>query len=395
MDQSYPVAAAAACACGRIAAIDMGTNRWAPVPVPVTGATATAHPVVAAPGRRAASARLYLSFWSSEKGFQPVKTQARSSRTVRVALVATLVVLLAAALAGAFAPAAAAADAATIDGFLTQHDSPMAGTGAVFVAEGQLYGVDPVFLVAIAGAETSFGKQLYSKDGDQCTFNAFNWFYGPTWPTSDFTSWDQAIARVAAGLGGSLYHEAGLVSVDAIAPRYCPDGTAQWVSNVKAFMTQLGGDPSDTRIDVAAAPAPSPTPPSSEPGLLALSGSVKLDQGDREVGQRIYAWFTLTNTGGQPLELEGIRLAIRGPGRVVRDMVSGEPLTLGAGQAIEVSSSWPLDLAGRWRGWIEVTQGDKQSLVGEKQAFGFLVRLPKHIQLDRWERRDSTLTQAL
>ena len=41
---------------------------------------------------------------------------------------------------------------------------------------------------------------------------------------------------------------------------------------------------------------------------------------DREVGQRIYAWFTLTNNGGQPLELEGIRLAIRGPGRVVREL---------------------------------------------------------------------------
>ena len=91
--------------------------------------------------------------------------------------------LLAAALAGAFAPAAAAApDAAQLDAFLSEHDSPMTGTGAIFIAEGQLYGVDPVFLVAIAGAESSFGKQLYSKNGDECTYNAFNWFYGPTWP---------------------------------------------------------------------------------------------------------------------------------------------------------------------------------------------------------------------
>ena len=112
----------------------------------------------------------------------------------------------------------------------------MAGTGATFVAEGSEHGVDPVFLVAIAGAETSFGQQLYSEDGDQCTYNAFNWFYGPTWPQSDFTSWDEAIARVAEGLGGSLYYGAGLFSVDAIAPKYCPDGTDQWVANVKAFM---------------------------------------------------------------------------------------------------------------------------------------------------------------
>jgi hypothetical protein len=270
----------------------------------------------------------------------------------------------------------------------------MAGTGATFIAEGAMYGVDPVFLVAIAGAETSFGKQLYSESGDQCEHNAFNWFYGPTWPQSDFTSWDAAIARVAAGLSGSLYHGAGLVSVDSIAPKYCPDGTDQWVANVKAFMLQLGGNPDDTRV-AATAPAPSPTPPSGEPGLVALTGSVKLDDGDREVGQRIYAWFTLTNSGGQPVELEGIRLAIRGPGRVVRDMASDQALTLAAGQSVEVSTSWPLDLSGRWHGWIQVTRDGKATLVGEEQAFGFWVHLPKGLQMDRWQRRESALSEAL
>jgi hypothetical protein len=317
------------------------------------------------------------------------------SKAAQIALGAALVVLAVAALAGAFAPAAAATpSAADLDAFLTQRDSPMAGTGATFLAEGQMYGVDPVFLVAIAGAETSFGKQLYSKDGDQCEYNAFNWFYGPTWPESDFTSWDAAIARVAEGLGGPAYHGMGLISVDAIAPKYCPDGTDQWIANVKTFMVHLGGNPDDTRIS-AATPASSPTPPASEPGLVALSGSVKLDDGDREVGQRIYAWFTLTNSGGQSVDLEGIRLAIRGPGRVVRDMGSDEPLTLAAGQSVEVSTSWPLDLAGRWHGWIEVTRDGKATLVGEQQAFGFWVHLPKHVQLDRWQRRESTLAKAL
>ncbi|HEX5642041.1 MAG TPA: hypothetical protein VFZ86_06830 [Thermoleophilia bacterium] len=315
----------------------------------------------------------------------------------QVALVAVAALLLAAALTGALAPAAAAGpDAGALDTFLAQHASPMTGSGATFVREGQEHGVDPVFLVAIAGAETSFGAFLYAENGDQCTYNAFNWFYGPTWPTSDFASWDEAIARVAQGLSGELYHAAGLVSVDAIAPKYCPDGTEQWVANVKAFMSELGGDWADTRIAATGvAPVPSPTPPSTEPGLVALSGSVKLDKGDREVGQRIYAWFTLTNSGGQPLELGGIRLAIRGPGRVVRDMVSDQPLTLAAGQSLEVSSSWPLDLAGRWHGWIEVVRDGKASLVGDEQAFGFWVRLPKDQVLQRWERRDATLSQSL
>ena len=325
-----------------------------------------------------------------------MKEQATSSPRVGSAFAVALVVLLAAALAGAFAPAAQAApDAAQIDTFLAERASPMTGTGATFIAEGQAHGVDPVFLVAIAGAETGFGQFLYSESGDQCTYNAFNWFYGPTWPTSDFTSWDEAIARVAEGLGGPLYYGAGLISVDAIAPKYCPDGTEGWIANVKAFMSELGGNPDDTRIAATGVfAAPSPTPPSSEPGLVALTGSVKLDRGDREVGQRIYTWFTLTNSGGQPIELEGIRLAIRGPGHVVRDMVSDEPLTLAAGQSLEVSSSWPLDLAGRWRGWIEVTQDGKASLVGDEQAFGFWVRLPKALELSRWERSDSTLAEA-
>lgn len=318
-----------------------------------------------------------------------------SSRYGRVALVAAVAVLAAAALAGAIAPAAAAApDAAQLDAFLAQHASPMTGTGAVFVAEGEEHGVDPVFLVAIAGAETSFGQMLYAENGDQCTYNAFNWFYGPTWPTSDFTSWDEAIAAVAEGLSGPIYYGAGLYSVDAIAPIYCPDGTAEWIANVTAFMTELGGNPADTRAAVTT-PTASPSPPPSQPGLIALKGSVKLDRGDREVGERIYAWFTLTNSGGQPVELEGIRLVVRGPGGAIRDMVSDEPLSLAAGQSVQVTTSWPLDLAGHWHGWIEVTQGGTASLIGEPRAFDFRVRLPRDLELRRWELRDSMLDRSL
>jgi hypothetical protein len=57
-----------------------------------------------------------------------------------------------------------------------------------------------------------------------------------------------------------------------------------------------------------------------------------------------------------------------------------------------VSSSWPLDAAGRWRGWIEVTQGGKASLAGDEQAFGFWVRLPRDQVLQRWRQRTEALT---
>jgi hypothetical protein len=367
-------------------------------PAAVSRTDATRDGVYAGSARSADPAILGLHAGGEREA--SVKERVHSRVRTHVVLLAALAVLAAAALAGALAlapTAAAAPDASQLDAFLAQHASPMTGTGATFVREGQEHGVDPVFLVAIAGAETSFGELLYSENGDQCTYNAFNWFYGPTWPTSDFSSWDEAIARVAEGLGGSLYHAAGLTSVDAIAPKYCPDGTEQWVANVKQFMAELGSDPAETRIAAAfgVTPVPSPTPPSAEPGLVALSGSVKLDKGDREVGQRLYAWFTLTNTGGLPLDLEGIRLAIRGPGRALRDMVSDAPLTLAAGQSLEVTCAWPLDLAGRWHGWIEVTRAGQASLVGDEQAFGFWVRLPEDQVLHRWERQDATLSDSL
>ena len=303
-------------------------------------------------------------------------------------LVAAVLCVLLAAVAGAFAPAAAAApDAAQIDDFLAAHSSPMTGTGATFVAEGQAHGVDPAFLVAIAGAETSFGELLYAENGDQCTYNAFNWFFGPTWPQSDFGSWDEAIGRVAQGLAGELYYGAGLYSVDAIAPRYCPDGTGNWISNVTSFMTQLGGDPADTRLAEA-----SPLPPDTQPGLVALGGSVTLAGGPREVGRDVSVRFTITNSGGQPIALEGIRLAVRGPAGASADLVSDQAVTLAPGQPLAVSASWPLDTVGTWHGWIEVVQNGAPSLVGEKQAFAFRVSLPRDLVVRRWIMADTSLS---
>ena len=303
-------------------------------------------------------------------------------------LVAAVLCVLLAAVAGAFAPAAAAApDAAQIDDFLAAHSSPMTGTGATFVAEGQAHGVDPAFLVAIAGAETSFGELLYAENGDQCTYNAFNWFFGPTWPQSDFGSWDEAIGRVAQGLAGELYYGAGLYSVDAIALRYCPDGTGNWISNVTSFMTQLGGNPADTRLAGATA-----LPPDTQPGLVALDGSVTLAGGAREVGRDVSVRFTITNSGGQPIALEGIRLAVRGPAGASADLVSDQAVTLAPGQPLAVSASWPLDTVGTWHGWIEVVQNGAPSLVGEKQAFAFRVSLPRDLVVRRWIMADTSLS---
>jgi hypothetical protein len=296
------------------------------------------------------------------------------TRIPRLVLGVLLIAALAAALTGHAAPVAAAAPGATqIDDFLALHDSPMIGTGASFVAAGQIHGVDPAFLVAIAGAESGFGQYLYSQDGDQCTFNAFNWFYGPTWPESDFTSWDEAIGRVAAGLGGDLYYGAGLYSVDAIAPKYCPDGTDNWISNVTTFMVALGGDPADTRLPGGSSlPSPAPSP-SAEAVPVVLDGAVTVHGGAHETGDVVHVAFTVANRGAGPAALDGITLVVRKPSGPGDDLVSRQPLSIQPGESLAVSASWRLDEPGRWSGWIEVDQGNGSALVGDKNAFAFRV----------------------
>ena len=200
-------------------------------------------------------------------GLRFTQSGLRPTQRASLAVVVAVVVALAGLAGAAPARAASSLDAATIDAFLAEQGSPMAGTGATFVAEGAEHGVDPAFLVAVAGAESSFGLYLYSSDGDQATYNAFNWFYAPTWPGADFASWDEAIAALAAGIAGHLYYGSGLYSVDAIGPRYCPDGTADWLANVTLFMERLGGDPLDTRWTGSG-------PPAAGTPLLALKDGV-------------------------------------------------------------------------------------------------------------------------
>ena len=306
-------------------------------------------------------------------------------RIPRLALGILLVATLAAALAGAVAPVAAAApDAAQIDDFLALHQSPMVGAGDTFVAAGQANGVDPAFLIAIAGAESSFGQFLYSKDGDQCTFNAFNWFYGPTWPQSDFSSWDEAISRVAAGLSGGLYYGDGLYSVDAIAPRYCPDGTDDWIRNVSLFMAALGGDPADTRLPEGPS-SPSVAPPSAaKPVPVVLEGAVDVHGGVHRAGDVVHVAFTVANRGAGPAALDGITLVVRGPSGADGDLVSAQPLSIEPGTSLAVAASWTLDEPGLWSGWIEVDQGDGSMRLGDEQAFAFRVVPDDGRPVSRW-----------
>jgi hypothetical protein len=170
-------------------------------------------------------------------------------------LLVSLIVLLAAALAlAAPMPAAAAGSgvsaptAEQIDAYLASKGSPMVGQGAAFIASGGRWQMDPRLIVAIAGAESSFG---------QITCAPFNaWGYGcPNGPYR-FDSWADGIDAVAEGLRTNYLAE-GRTTVATINLKYAPLGAANdptglnnnWTINVSRFLVELGGDPNDVDMD--------------------------------------------------------------------------------------------------------------------------------------------------
>ncbi|HMN99384.1 MAG TPA: NlpC/P60 family protein [Miltoncostaeaceae bacterium] len=153
----------------------------------------------------------------------------------------------------------AAAQASRIDGYLASKFSPLTGLGAVFVTESQAVGMDPRFLVAIAGSETSFGTYGPS----QAIHNPFGMGPGINYP-----SWAAGIRAAAQNLGGPLYKGSGLVTVVAIRNRWAPAGAANdpsglnsnWVRNVGIYLAELGGDPSASVFTGVAVPVTAGAP---------------------------------------------------------------------------------------------------------------------------------------
>ena len=159
-------------------------------------------------------------------------------------------------------PAVTGSDAeltSRIDGYLASKASPLTGLGAVFVTEGRAVGLDPRFLVAISGAETSFGTYGPS----QGIHNPFG-----MGPGISYASWSAAIAAAAQNLGGPIYAGDGRVTIGTIQQRWAPAGASNdptdlnsnWARNVATYYAELGGDPAGAvftgAATVAAAAAP-------------------------------------------------------------------------------------------------------------------------------------------
>lgn len=141
-----------------------------------------------------------------------------------------------------FVPAGGPPSAAGIDSYLASKGSPMTGQGAAFMASAMRWRVDPRLLVAIAGAESSFGQITCGPH------NAWGWAC-PNDP-ADFATWAAGIDTVTQGLR-RYYLDEGRTSVSLIQQKYCPVGAANdptglnshWTDNVTRFLIEQGGNP--------------------------------------------------------------------------------------------------------------------------------------------------------
>ena len=116
--------------------------------------------------------------------------------------------------------------------FLEKYDSPLSAYAESFVAYADLNGLDYRLVPAIAGVESTFGKNTPSN-----SFNAYGWANG----NCRFTSWTDSIAQVSETLKKG-YIDKGALTIAKIAKRYAPPSTT-WGSKVKYFISKIDALP--------------------------------------------------------------------------------------------------------------------------------------------------------
>ena len=128
-----------------------------------------------------------------------------------------------------------------VDNYLVSKTSPLAQHGQTFLDQGKYWRVDPRLVVAIAGAETTFGTR------GECSkvFNAWNWFNNGPCPGSSFPSWDDGI-RVVTKFMRISYLNDHKTTITLIRKKYCADQCDDWIRNVTLFYNvEQKGDTSD------------------------------------------------------------------------------------------------------------------------------------------------------
>lgn len=121
-----------------------------------------------------------------------------------------------------------------VDNFLAKNHSPMEGMGSAFVFEADRYGIDWKLLPAIAFQESSLGKTI-----PKGSYNPFGWaVYTGNKKGARFTSWQDAIEKVAAGIK-ERYISKGLTTPEAIMTRYTPGSDGSWAYAIHFAMDEM------------------------------------------------------------------------------------------------------------------------------------------------------------
>ncbi len=176
---------------------------------------------------------------------------------------------------------------------------------------------------------------------------------------------------MAQGLSGPLYYGAGRYAVADIAPVYCPQGTSAWISNVTAFMAELGADPADTRW--AAGHDGDGAVILTTRGLtLALQRPIGLRRSHSRPG-RVEVRCTLTDTGTASGTWQAVILRLEGPGGRSLAYGANGPFTVSAGGSYAFVANLTLDAPGAWSGWVDVEALDGTILAEPRPALRLTV----------------------
>jgi hypothetical protein len=117
--------------------------------------------------------------------------------------------------------------------FLASYNSPLAGEAKTFIAQADKHNLDWKLVAAIAGVESTFGKQI-----PYGSYNGWGWGI-PTGAQSGigFKNWSEGIATVSEGLRKN-YIDRGATNVYEIGAIYAANGTS-WGNHVRFFIDKI------------------------------------------------------------------------------------------------------------------------------------------------------------
>lgn len=116
--------------------------------------------------------------------------------------------------------------------YLNSHSSPLEGEADHFISEADRLGLDWRLVVAIAGVESTFGKQI-----PRGSYNAWGWGIptGVQWGIA-FADWKTGITTVSEGLKYN-YIEKGAVTINQIGRIYA--ASPAWGWKVRHFIDAI------------------------------------------------------------------------------------------------------------------------------------------------------------